>query len=337
MSKILLTTDIKQDKTAGLKARVDVSGILTREGYRLVEFPALTSIGVIVRFWKTLRNTVNKGDHIVVEYPCWMRRRLYLVKAFAWVSGVPFYGIIHDLNTIRFQTSPKREIIALKIFDALVSHNYAMTNWLQDNGYKKRIIDLNMFDYCLPDSIPTVGAQTSGSYALLYAGNLSFAKAAYIYDVKLSAFERFHMYVYGQYFEHDRATSAITYKGAFDPDKPLFDATYQFGLIWEGTSIETCTGVYGEYIRINDPHKFSLYISLGLPVIAWKEAAVARFITDHAIGFVVESMEEMNRLLAEMDAHRYQHYLKNAKDLSVKVRNGDFLRTAMQQLTRPVL
>lgn len=40
-----------------------------------------------------------------------------------------------------------------------------------------------------------------------------------------------------------------------------------FGLVWDGNSMDTCTGNYGSYLRINDPHKVSLYLSSGLPII----------------------------------------------------------------------
>ena len=46
-----------------------------------------------------------------------------------------------------------------------------------------------------------------------------------------------------------------------------------FGLVWDGISVETCAGVYGEYLKVNNPHKTSLYLASGIPVIIWKEAA----------------------------------------------------------------
>jgi hypothetical protein len=336
MSKILLINDIKEDKTSGLKARVDVLNILKSDGYTLLQFPRFSSIKVMRDFWKVLSDTVKKGDHIVVEYPCWLRRRLVFVKAFSLVKKIPFYGIVHDINTIRFQTSPKRDIIALKLFDAVVSHNYAMTSWLKTNGYQKKIVNLDIFDYCLSSENPYAGGKPEKTYKLFYAGNLSYAKAAYIYNPRIAEYKNFSLDVYGQYLEQERiGNSGVVYKGTFNPDTPVLDSTYQFGLVWEGTSIDTCDGDYGHYIRFNNPHKFSLYISLGLPVITWKDAAVARFVKEHNIGFVAESFEQINNILSGITPGQYREYADNVLKFSQEVRIGNFLKKAMRNIIKP--
>jgi hypothetical protein len=333
MCKVLLTNDIKEDKTAGLKARVDVLKALKEEGYETIYFPRFRSIGAIRKFWKALSATVKKGDHIVIEYPVWLKRRLYLVKTFARLNNVKFYGIIHDITSIRFQISPKRDIVALKSFDGIISHNPTLTKWLRENGYRKKIVDLEVFDYLLDNDMPYNISVPQKPYKLLYAGNLSFAKAAYIYNPKLSAFGNFELHVYGQYLEEDKfGHSDVVYKGTFNPDTPTFDCAYQFGLIWEGTSIETCDGEFGNYIRYNDPHKFSLYISLGLPVIVWKEAAIAKFVLDHNIGFTISSLKELDTILGDLPAEQYKIYADSVLKISPKVRNGYFIKTAMQKL-----
>ena len=56
-----------------------------------------------------------------------------------------------------------------------------------------------------------------------------------------------------------------------------------FGLVWDGTSLDGCNGRYGEYLKFNNPHKTSLYLSCGIPVIIWKEAALADFVEEHKV------------------------------------------------------
>ena len=333
MSKVLLTNDIKEDKTAGLKARVDVLNALKQEGYETIYFPKFSSIGKVVEFWKKLSETVRKGDHIVIEYPVWHKRRLYVVKAFAKLKGVEFYGIIHDIASIRFMISPKRDIVSLKLFDGLVSHNPTLTKWLFKNGYRKKIVDLQVFDYLLDEKTPCNNSVPEKPYKVLYAGNLSFAKAAYIYNPVLTQFKNFRLHVFGQYLEEDKFKDAgVVYEGTFNPDTPVFDAAYQFGLIWEGNSIETCDGEFGNYIRYNDPHKFSLYLSVGLPVIVWKEAAIAPFVIENNIGLVIESLADLNSKLEDLSAEQYHTYAQNLQKITPKVRSGHFIKTAMSKL-----
>jgi hypothetical protein len=243
------------------------------------------------------------------------------------------YGIIHDITSIRHRVSPRREIVALKLFDGVVSHNYSMTSWLRKSGYNKKVTDLNAFDYCLKKDNPYTAGAIERPYKLLYAGNLAFAKAQYIYDSRIAAFKNFKLHVYGQYLEEERFRgSGVVYKGTFNPDTPVFDTKYQFGLIWEGTSIDTCEGEYGYYIRFNNSHKFSLYMALGLPVVVWKEAAIARFVLEHKIGFVIESLEDLNNMLENVSPEQYQQYADNVLKISPQVREGDFLKAAVTKL-----
>ncbi len=333
MCKVLLTNDIKEDKTAGLKARVDVLTALKSEGYETLYFPRFTSIKVVRNFWANLAALVKKGDHIVIEYPVWQKRRLYLVKLFARLHGVKFYGIIHDIASIRFMVSPKRDIVSLKIFDGLISHNPTLTKWLVKNGYNKKIVDLQVFDYLLADTVPYINGLPENRYRLLYAGNLSFVKAAYIYNPELAQFKNFELHVYGQYLDEEKFKgSGVVFKGSFNPDTPVFDCTYQFGLIWEGNSIKTCDGEFGNYIRYNDPHKFSLYLSVGLPVVVWEEAAIAPFIREKNIGFTIRSLRELNEILETLSPEQYRQYADNAARLTPQIRSGHFIKTAIQKL-----
>src|SRR5690606_24677922 len=127
-------------------------------------------------------------------------------------------------------------------------------------------------------------------------------------------------------FEKDRINgSHIDYMGVFNPGEPNLPDSYHFGLIWEGISINTCEGGYGEYIRYNNPHKMSLYISLGLPVIVWKEAAIASFVTSNNIGFTIENISELEGISTRLSTETYMEYQRNVDMLSGKLRNGHFL------------
>ena len=58
-------------------------------------------------------------------------------------------------------------------------------------------------------------------------------------------------------------------------------------------SSETCKGSFGEYLRINNPHKTSLYLASGIPVIIWSKAALAEFIEKNKCGITVDSLYEI--------------------------------------------
>jgi hypothetical protein len=120
----------------------------------------------------------------------------------------------------------------------------------------------------------------------------------------------------------------------FNPNSPDLAEKYHFGLIWEGDSIESCTGPFGQYIRYNNPHKFSLYLSLGLPVIVWKEAAIAPFVLQNKLGFTISSFNELESIGERVTDEEYNGYVSNIRQFSDKVRTGYFLSKAINQLVK---
>ena len=336
LKKIFLSTYIPPGKTAGTKAKEDVKQILERLGYHTIFFPKLNSIGGLLEFWRRLSRVVTKDSHLVLEYPCIPRKRIWVVSLFSYLKGVKLYGIIHDVSDLRFPEAEQRsDMHFLKRFDGLISHNPSMTAWLRKKGYRRPVVDLNVFDYCMENGRDFHEPSISGELKVLYAGNLSYHKATYIYDKRFKDPHGARLFVYGQGFEKERMNgSTVNHMGAFNPNDPDLPDTYHFGLIWEGTSVDTCDGQFGQYIRYNNPHKFSLYISLGLPVIVWKEAAIAPFVLEHKIGFTIGSFAELDNIAAGISDDTYREYLKNLAGLSDKVRQGFFLESAIDKLVK---
>lgn len=334
--KIYLSTTVPDAKTAASKARLDVMAILDQAGYHTVYFPVIRTLGGLLSFWKALSRVTGRGSHIVLEYPCNPRKRIWLIALFCRLKGVKLYGIVHDIGYLRLpDISKDRDIMFLKLFDGLVSHNAKMSAWLREKGYGKALVDLEVFDYCLREPADFHQEQAGGKLKILYAGNLSFDKATYVYDEKLEGLQNIDLCLYGQNFEQSRINgSPVQYKGVFNPDHPSLPENYHFGLIWEGTSTETCAGQFGEYIKYNNPHKFSLYLALGLPVVVWEKAAVASFVREHDLGFTIGSLRELDQVAGGITTDTYQKYLANAEAESRKVRDGYFLRTAIEKLVK---
>lgn len=81
-------------------------------------------------------------------------------------------------------------------------------------------------------------------------------------------------------------------------------------MVWDGTSVSTCTGDFGEYLQYNNPHKTSLYIRCQLPVIIWKQAALADFVRENGIGICVDSLEELEKILNTLSEEEYAEMKK---------------------------
>lgn len=335
--KVLLTTAVPNQKTAWTKARMDVLHLLRDAGYSVLQVPAHARPGQWLVLMRQLRQELGAGGHILIEYPFQDRKRLYALATMAKLVGARFHVLLHDLNSLRFADSPsEREIAVLRLFDGIVSHNPVMTEWLREGGLQSRIVDLNLFDYrCGSSGGPWHEERITAPLKVACCGNLSWDKARYIYDPRLSALEGVDLDLYGAFFEPERMPAAkLQYHGVFDPDTPSLQRRYHFGLVWDGTGVDQCEGSYGNYMRYNNPHKLSLYVALGLPVVVWREAAIAEFVQRCGIGTTVRDLRELGTLAERVRDDDYRAMVRNIRPLSQAVRRGDFLHDALIRLLR---
>ncbi|QFS34603.1 hypothetical protein LV515_06955 [Limosilactobacillus vaginalis] len=122
--------------------------------------------------------------------------------------------------------------------------------------------------------------------------------------------------------------------GQFSPQKLPSHLNGDYGLVWDGVSSETCKGMYGQYLRYNTPHKFSLYISSGLPVIVWDKAAIAEFVKKYNVGLTISNLNDIDNLLHSVPSSQYKELQKNVIKVAEKMRNGQFLTTAINDLIK---
>jgi len=335
--RVLLTTPVPQQQTAWTKARQDVHQLLRSWGYQVVEMPARLRPGEWLAALRQLRGHLANGGHLLIEYPFPQRRRAYLLSLFSRATGVRLYGLLHDLDSLRFPDSPpRRELAVLSLFDGLVTHNREMSNWLREGGLDGRLAELNLFDY-LTDRPPAPCAAQTWSTPLKIAccGNLSWDKAGYVYDPRLADLRGVELDLYGAFFEAGRTPPGpVRFRGVFDPSEPQLDGRYHFGLVWDGSAAERCSGNYGRYMRYNNPHKLSLYLVLGLPVIVWRQAAIADFVQRCGVGVTVNDLRELADIPQWVRARDYQEMVRNVAPLAEAARRGDFLRDALVRLLR---
>lgn len=142
---------------------------------------------------------------------------------------------------------------------------------------------------------------------IAFAGNL--AKSTFLYhDLdKLGV----NFWVYGINLDRNKIRSkSVTYNGSFTSEEIPAKLEGSFDLIWDGDSIDTCSGAFGEYTRYNNPHKLSLYVSSCLSVIVWSQVAIADFVKEHDIGFCVDSLSDIHTVLASVTADAYARDIK---------------------------
>lgn len=315
------------------KAKLDIDEFCRLRGYRNVSTG--NASGKIGRFFQKIATVamlpfkLSKGDVLLIQYP-YKKYYGYLCKV-ARLRGVKTVTLIHDLGSFRRKKlTSAQEIKRLAATDFIIVHNAAMRQWLLDNGCQVPMTDLDIFDY-LSDATSLHTDATDGHATILYAGGLGPRKNRFLYDIDPMLGDC-RMEVYGNGLEPGVADSwqRITYKGFVPSDRFIAEARGNWGLVWDGDSIDACSGEWGEYLRYNNPHKTSFYLRAGIPVILWNEAAMAPFITANNLGITVGSLRELNDRLASMTAQQYSVYRRAALEMKDRLQSGYYLDRSMK-------
>lgn len=252
-------------------------------------------------------------------------------------------AIIHDLECLRFLKSNgsreniNKELKILNRFDYVISHNSIMSNWLIENGLKSKIIDLELFDYKTELKIKKFNRSKFKEIA--FAGNLDKDKSGFIYKLDKLKSKNLNINLYGPNYENQENSYKnlnIKYKGTYSPEKLPEVLEEGFGLIWDGRDLDTCSGQTGDYTKYNNPHKLSLYLSAGLPVIVWREAAISKIVEEYNLGIVIDSIYDIEQKLNLIEEYDYLCMLSNVREIQPKVINGFFIKNAISKIEKDI-
>ena len=336
-------------KNAGNKARNDVEEIVKREGYQALVLSVdnwyeMSTLKAQLHKSKAIGQALNQlkqGDELLIQFPMLHHSffTTHHVKK-AQKKGVKVHFIIHDLEALRYvnvENFPLKHKIRIQIqesgllgaADGIIAHNPIMKSVLVDKGVEAdKIVSLGIFDYLIPNFQEKMGL--TKNLPIIVAGNLAQEKAGYLYSLP----EEPAYNLYGVGFDESRALANETYFGSFLPDELPAVLEGGFGLVWDGDSTETCSGVFGEYLRYNNSHKASLYLASGFPLVVWKQSALSHFVLENGCGIAVESLHYLSQAIAQLDDKDYQDLLVNAKRIGQKIRNGSYLTNALNKIVK---
>ena len=336
-------------KNAGNKARNDVEEIVKREGYQTLilsvdNWYEMSTLKAQLHKSKAISQALNQlkqGDELLIQFPMLHHSffTTHHVKK-AQKKGVKVHFIIHDLEALRYvnvENFPLKHKIRIQVqesgllgaADGIIAHNPIMKSVLVDKGIAgNKIVSLGIFDYLIPNFQEKTGL--TKNLPIIVAGNLAQEKAGYLYQ--LPARPAYNLYGVG--FDENRALANETYFGSFLPDELPVALEGGFGLVWDGDSAETCSGVFGEYLRYNNSHKASLYLASGFPLVVWKQSALSHFVLENGCGIAVESLYDLSQALEQLDDKDYQDLLVNAKRIGQKIRNGSYLTNALNKIVK---
>ena len=341
-------------KTAWSKARDDAERICESIGFRGISVcPDLgdrVNVGKLdkvkmnfqmKKIWRECLSVLQPGDTLLIQLPV-IHNCLFLSGVLKELKkrNVHIIGLIHDLELLRMSIDQNmgfssrmriqiEEKGALQNCNRIIVHNEKMKNFLiQQKIESERMVSLEIFDYLMEPEICQVveSRPIPEEYdRLIVAGNLSPNKAGYVYQVP----ENVDVNLYGVLYQPGERKNHH-YQGAFPPGELPAKLEGGFGLIWDGPSAESCVGTYGEYLRYNNPHKTSLYLASGIPVVIWEKAALADFVLRENVGIVANSISDAEQRVAAISNEAYRVMYRNAQAIGKKLREGDYLKRAIE-------
>lgn len=323
---------------ASSKAQDDIRFFLSEQCLNIFVDREMSKVEKLLFFKKNLEkklSVLGKNDVLYLQYPFYMGRfagkeLLKVIKKYELRTVL----IIHDLNSLRFtdEKDIRAEIEYINKFDVIVAHNPAMMDWLIKNKCTSEIINMELFDYYLDKA--EVNSNFTSKKRVIFAGNL--IKSNFIYGMEP---KKYQLSLYGNGYKENKLMNQnnIIYNGSFTPNMLVKKMTGEFGLVWDGESVGEVSGVYGDYIRYNNPHKVSLYIACGLPIIIWENAALANFVKSNGIGICVSSLTELDDVLNVLSENEYNKMKKNIVNMSDKLRTGYYTKKMFQEAEKKVI
>ncbi len=334
-----ITRNYRNISSAGNKAKTDNEDTLCKMGAVNLGIRCTHHNSKLLTFFLDLAGVIHycfavrKGDRILLQYP--VKKYFAFLCKVAHMRGAKVITVIHDLGAFRRKRlTIQQENRRLSNADYIIASNANMRKWLLDNGMLRPVGELGLFDYKSDESVisPTPSATVSRPLSITYAGALNMRKNSFFQKFQeLNLTFKTHIYGNHKGIPGIKTSNNFEFHGFTAAETFIRTAKGDFGLVWDGDSIDNCTGSFGEYLRYNSPHKASFYLRAGLPILVWRQAAIASIIEQEGIGISIGSLHDLNRILTEITDLQMQDMRANVQRVSKQLRTGGYIRKALDK------
>lgn len=335
--------DEQRQKTAASKAREDINTIAEELGFNPInveyDYSLRTqksfaaALNKLTQDWDKALSSISDMDILLIQFPL-NHHPMSIGKGIDKLHerGGRVIFLIHDIDSLRMKKDgiiQRLKYCKVKVEDneilrrgdAVIAHNPKMMAALAKYKVNEdKLISLGIFDYLQDETRRGYLPQND----VVIAGTLRKHKAGYVYSLPSDV----QIGLYGVGYE-DQHKDNIKYYGSFNPVTLVGQLSGKFGLVWDGSSSETCEGLSGAYLKINNPHKTSLYLSAGIPVMVWEQAAIADFVIKNKCGIVIKKLGDIKSVLDNLNDEDYKELRNNAQKLSERISNGYYASQAI--------
>lgn len=333
MVKKYVITSTKDSKTfdAGSKAKNDDRLILVKNGYIPLDISNSSSRikKLFQGIWK-IKQMIKEhpADQYVIQYPLYS---IFIIENV--IKNIRHYTpnakvvlLIHDIEALRLRVNDKKymekEMAVFNSVNSIIVHTIKMKEKLVQMGVTTKMVVQGLFDYLNPQEMFKNERKTD---KICYAGNLK--KSEFLKKISL---KKIHLEVFGTPQPTFPLKNNVEYRGAYSSNKLPKYLNADYGLVWDGTSLDSSKGVFGDYTKYNSPHKASLYISSGLPIIVWKGAGIASIVKENNLGIVVDNISDLDRITSNVNFEEYLLMKKAVVNYGKRIREGKNLLKALK-------
>lgn len=329
-------TDIVQGRTfdATRQAKEDIAKIAAQMGYHIANIFRYNDSGesdeAVTSRIDGITAAVARGDMLVYQYPSLNSGRFdnFFVDQMHR-RGIKFVCLIHDVATLRDQQKPTwiDELGYFNRCDVLIVHNRRMADRLKELGVTTPMVMQYLLDY-LDDSHDDdryVSTPETFKRGVVLAGNL--LKSRYVAQWA----QQTPITVFGVSDDQLDQQLAANPKIDFRGQRWRWDLAQElprtFGLAWDS---DTETYKYNDYTRYNHPYKVAMYLAHGLPVIIWRQAAVADIIVQNGLGLAIDSLDQIDNAINSISDDNLAQMLERVNAFGQLIRDGWFTRQGLQ-------
>ncbi|BAQ56422.1 conserved hypothetical protein [Lactobacillus acetotolerans] len=286
MKKYIVGPKMKENGLfAGNKFPRDVIKICEVMGYKPVFVREIYSKK---RPWQLLEDYFHllkiKSNSVVIYIdqvaPRISRKLVYSVLQRKNVKVIP---LLEDMDIIRNNSiskkQQKRMLNCLNKSAIIISQNKKMSDYLKEKGISTEIVELNLLDF-LTTKFKSNHHFPLNTWTICYGGSLSFSQSGFLRNIELRSSDKVKYYIYGKGDISNDVSKPLFYKGVFSAEECINKLKGDWGLVWNGqssnnTNSQDSFSVYYDYVC---PHKLSMYLLCGMPVIVSSKSAVANFV-----------------------------------------------------------
>jgi glycosyltransferase involved in cell wall biosynthesis len=312
----------------------DIETVLLRAGYLPVHSGDQENFGLMAK-WRRFRSVFRQlrklpqGADLVFQWPVYAKLHQLLIWALRlFRKDVRLICFLTDINGLK-DADPEllnEELALFKGFEHFIVHNDTMAAWIAREVPGADIAEIEFFDFLAQ----VASSERHLSNEICFAGNLS--KSRFLRG--LEAFPELEFFLYGEPFASFAAAKHIHFEGQHKPGLLPTLVKGSFGLVWDGDSAEAMTGPLGTYAHWISPHKLSLYILAGMPVICAAGTAAAKLAEKYGIGICVDSMTGIADKISACTEGEYQAMRKKMEPLAARISTGQCLLDALAELNR---